>query len=195
MKYSFDVIYEIDCTVGEAVAAYLDAEHYMFLHRKWMPQYRALSQDGFKIEIEQTWSNGFITTGNRCMTEYVPPARFLNYNLKPIPAWLPSIHHLIRTNTDLRYYPSEDGQHTVSHLRIGLDMPWFFWPFRKSIERRLTRLKIEKDQEDVDMVARRQRIYGRGNLRSYLNKDVFMLHKEAFCAAFGDEVPEFKQAV
>ena len=26
MKHNFELIYEIDCTVGEAVAAYLDAE-------------------------------------------------------------------------------------------------------------------------------------------------------------------------
>ena len=26
MLYAFDVIYELDCSVGEAVAAYLDAE-------------------------------------------------------------------------------------------------------------------------------------------------------------------------
>jgi hypothetical protein len=188
MKHSFELIYELDCTVGEAVAAYLDAEHYMFLHRAYVPSYEALWQEGTKIAIEQSWRKGPIKFGNSCITEYQPPARFLNYGLKPVPRWMPSIHHLVHTFTDLRYYPTEDQQRTVSHLRIELELPWFMWPFRKLIEEKLKRLKIEKDQEDVEMIARHQQVFGRGNLNSYFRKDVFMLHKDEFVKAFGNKV-------
>ena len=185
MRHTFEVIYEIDCTVGEAVAAYLDAEHYMYLHKVYASDYQALWQDGRRIAILQSWRLGGLAFGNSCTTEYQPPARFLNYDLKPIPLWMPSIHHLIRTRTDLRYYPAENGKHTVSHLTVTLDIPWFLWPLRKLIEARLTQLKIEKDQEDVDMIARMQKMFGRGNLSHYFRKDVFMLHKDAFMAHFG----------
>lgn len=187
MEHSFEVIYEIDCTVGEATAAYLDSEHYMYLHSSYMPQYEVLWQDGNKIGISQTWKNRFLTIGNTCVTEYDPPARFLNYGLKPVPAWMPSIHHLIETWTELRYYPSEDRQRTVSHLTVKLQLPWFLWPLRKFIQARLTKLKIEKDQEDVDMIARHQKISGRGNISGYFKRNVFLLHKEAFVKAFARE--------
>jgi len=185
MQHTFELIYELDCTVGEAVAAYLDAEHYMFLHKSYVPSYEVLWQDGAKIAILQSWQKGPIKFGNSCITEYDPPARFLNYDLRPVPTWMPSIHHLVKTWTELRYYPTEDKQRTVSHLTVKLDMPWFIWPFRNLIQARLTRLKIEKDQEDVDMIARCQKIFGRGNLNNYLRKDIFMLHKDAFVAHFG----------
>ena len=185
MRHIFEVIYEIDCTVGEAVAAYLDAEHYMFLHHSYTPRYEALWRDGTKIAILQAWQAGPLTMGNSCTTEYQPPSRFLNYDIKPVPAWLPSIHHLVKTKTELHYYASEDGWRTVSHLTVTLDMPWFMWPLRKLIEARLTRLKIEKDQEDVDMITRSQRAFGRGNLSHYFRKDVFLLHKDVFLAHFG----------
>lgn len=187
MKYSFELIYGLDCTVAEAVAAYLDAEHYMFLHKTRMPHFEALWQDGMKIAIQQTWRKGPIKFGNSCITEYVPPARFLNYDLKPVPVWMPSIHHFVKTRTDICYYPSADQRWTVSHLKVDLELPWFLWPVRKVIQAYLTRLKIEKDQDDIDMIARQQRIFGRGNLGHYLRKDMFMLHKDAFVEAFGDK--------
>src|SRR5262245_52482433 len=105
MKHSFELIYELDCTVGEAVAAYLDAEHYMFLHEAYLPRYRVLWQDGSKIAIETIWQMGSIRFGNSCITEYCSPARFLNYDLRPIPRWRPSIHHFVHTYTELSYYP------------------------------------------------------------------------------------------
>ena len=187
MEHKFELIYELDCTVGEAVAAYLDAEHYMYLHSNYMPQYETLWQDGSKIAIRQSWKKGPVVIGNTCITEYEAPARFLNYDLKPVPRWLPSVHHLIDTWTELRYYPAEDGRHTVSHLTVKLRMPWFLWPLRKMIEARLVKLKIEKDQEDVDMIARHQKMAGRGNIRGYFKKNVFLLHKEAFVKAFSEE--------
>ena len=79
---------------------------------------------------------------------------------------------------------------TRAHLEIELDLPWFLWPLRKLMERRLCELKIEKDQEDVDMIARQQKLFGRGNIKGYLRKDMFMLHKEAFVRAFAHELGE-----
>ena len=155
-----------------------------------MLRYNVLWQKRNQIAIEQTWQKGPFRIGNSCITEYRPPAEMLNYDLRPIPYWMPSIHHLVHTSTRLRYYPSEDQKRTVSHLRVELELPWFLWPIRKIIERRLRELKIEKDQEDVDMIARQQKIYGRGNIRGYLRKDMFMLHKEAFVRAFARDLAE-----
>lgn len=184
MIHNFELIYELDCTVGEAVLAYLDAEHYIHLHKDYTSQYRVIKKDGMRIYIEQTWKRAFVTIGNICTTQYNPPSTFLNYDLKPMPRWVPSIHHLIKTRTELKYYPSANKDKTISHLKVQLDFPVTLWFLRKLIQERLKRLKILKDQEDIDMITRQQKIFGRGNLSHILRKNIFILHKEEFIKSF-----------
>jgi hypothetical protein len=187
VKHTFSLIYELDTTVAAAVAAYLDVEHYAFLHEKYLPTYEVIAHEGRRIRVLQTWQLAGLKFGNYCTSEYIPPARFLNYELASSPWWLPSIHHLISTKTDLRYYPNATGEKTVSHLDVEVDMPFFLWPFRRYIERKLTTLKIEKDREDIEMIERRARLFGRGNIASYLAEHQFMLHKDAFIEHYGQK--------
>jgi hypothetical protein len=191
VKHKFTLVYDLDMTMGEAVAAYLDAEHYSYLHKEYLPYYEAIRHEGRKITIRQGWHLGALSVAQTCVCEYVPPARFLNYGMKPLPWWFPSIHHIIKVRTDLRYFLNEAGDKTVSHLEVEIDMPFFLWPLRHWLERKLSTLKIKKDREDVEMVTRRQKIFGRGNLSSYLAEHQFMLHKDAFVEHFGQK----KQAV
>jgi hypothetical protein len=185
MKHKFSVIYELDTTVAVAVATYLDAEHYVFLHNKYSPKYEVLSHEGRKVVVKQTWAYGGRRVGQIYTCEYIPPARFINYGIKPFPFYWPSVHHILTTKTDLRYYPTEDGERTVSHLDVEIDMPIWLWPIRHVIEQKLTALKKEKDQEDMEMVERRAKLFGRGNIRGYLADHQFMLHKEDFVEHFG----------
>ena len=77
-----------------ATAAYLDSEHYMYLHSSYMPQYEALWQDGNKIGISQTWKNRFFSVGNTCVSvssavrSIMKPIRAQTRN-GPLPACLP----------------------------------------------------------------------------------------------------------
>lgn len=185
MKHKFQVLYELDCTFGEAVAAYLDAEHYAHLHGKHIYHHEALEQNGNVIVIYQKWKMLGLPFGLICSTEYQPPGRLLQYHFIPKPFWRPSIYHLIKVHTDLLYTPDATGTRTVSDLTVELDLPFFLWPLRHVIEDRLRRLKIVKDQEDIDMIACRQRLFGRGNVTAYLAKHQFLLHKEAFAKYFG----------
>ena len=185
MKHRFSLIYELDTTVACAVAAYLDAEHYAHLHNKYSPMYEVLSQDGYRLEVKQTWRYAGWTLAQTYTTKYQPPARFLQYDLRPSPPWIPSIHHLVHTRTDLRYYPTPDGEKTVSHLEVELDMPFWLLPLRHVLERKLSGLKREKDQEDMEMIQRRAKLFGRGNIKSYLADHQFLFHKDAFVEHFG----------
>lgn len=54
----------------------------------------------------------------------------------------------------------------------------------------MTALKKEKDLEDMDMILRRERLFGRGNIRGYLADHQFMLHKEDFVEHFGSPEAE-----
>ncbi len=187
MKHEFELIYDLDCTVACAVAAYLDAEHYVFLHSKYSPVYEAVEKDGRRIKIRQEWHYGKVKVSQYCWTEYDPPARFMNYEITSSPWWFPTIHHVMKTRTELRYYPTTDGKRTVSHLRVELDMPAVLWPFRHLIQEKMSVLKKEKDMEDVVMVLRRDKLFGRGNIRGYLADHQFMLHKDDFVKHFGGE--------
>jgi hypothetical protein len=74
---------------------------------------------------------------------------------------------------------------TVSDLKIDLELPLWLWPARHMIEERLCRLKREKDDEDMEMIERRAKIFGRGNIKSYLADHQFMLYKDEFVKHFG----------
>jgi hypothetical protein len=91
----------------------------------------------------------------------------------------------MKTRTDLRYYPNDDDTATVSHLTVELHMPFFLWPLRRFIERKMCALKREKDDEDIVMIERRAEIFGRGNINAYLADHQFMLHKDDFVKHFG----------
>lgn len=185
MKYRFSLVYDFDATVAAAVAAYLDAEHYVHLHGKYAANYEILEYDDLKMRARVSWKLGPLRTSQSGFVEYIPPARFLQYGTRPDPVWLPSIHHLLDVRTDLRYYEDETRHRTVSHLDFEIDMPFWLWPFRKFIRSRLERLKIEKDEQDLAMIRRRERLFGRGNIKAYLASHQFMLCKEHFVEHFG----------
>lgn len=190
MKHRFEVVYAMDTTLGCAVAAYLDAEHYAFLHSKYSPQYEVVHKDGRTIRIKQTWTYGRLRIGQSCTTEYAPPARFLNYDIQGLPVWMPSVHHVMKTRTELFYYPDATGTKTVSHLVVDLELPSAMRPLVPAIEAKMVALKKEKDLEDMEMIFRRERLFGRGNLRGYLADHQFMLHKDDFVTHFGSKDAE-----
>lgn len=146
-----------------------------------------------QINIEQTWKRAFVKIGNSCVTQYIPPSTFLNFDVKPIPIWFPSIHHVIQIKTELQYYPNLSKDKTISHLKVQLKIPFILWIFRKLIQKRVEALKILKDQEDIDMIARQQKIYGGGNLLHILRKNIFILHKEEFIELFDLETGQLRQ--
>ncbi len=194
MKHRFEIFYELDCTLACAVAAYLDAEHYVFLHNKYSPRYEVLEKEGRTIKIRQMWHYGHLRVGQLCTTEYVPPAQFKNYGIKGLPLWLPSVHQVMTTETELFYYPDETGKKTISHLVIDLTLPRVMAPLLPKIERDMTALKKEKDLEDMDMIFRRERLFGRGNVQGYLGDHQFMLHKDDFVEHFGSPEAEARAA-
>ena len=114
-----------------------------------------------------------------------PPARLLNYDIEPDPWWFPSIYHLVNVRTDLRYYPDQTGTKTVSDLEIELDLAFWLWPFRHMMRRKMERMKIAKDMEDIAMIKRRDEIFGRDDIKPYLAKHQFLLYKDRFVEHFG----------
>ena len=187
MKYKFTLEYELDTPLAIAVAVYLDAEHYVFLHKKYSDTYEVLRHDlpNRKILIRETWSLLGFRLGQTCMTEYIPPGELLNYDIKPDPWWIPSIHHVMKTTTRLVYTEIPERNSTLSTLEMELDMPFWLYPFRRFIRKAIERLKIEKDQQDIDMIERRAKLFGRENNSIYLADHQFILHKHDYLRHFG----------
>ena len=185
MKHKFSLVYELDCPVAIAVATYLDAEHYVFLHRKYATHYEILDTAPHKVKYRITWHFLGFRIGQVGWAEYAPPADFLNYAVKPDPWWFPSIHHICRINTHLKYTPVEGKNATLSTLDVEVDMPFWLWPMRHRIQRAIERLKKEKDWEDVEMIEYRAKLFGRENNNAYLREDQFLLHKDDYVKHFG----------
>jgi hypothetical protein len=187
MKHRFVLEYEIDCPVAIAVAVYLDAEHYVFLHKKYSDTYEVLRHDlpARKIFIRESWELFGLRIGQTCMTEYIPPATFLNYDVRPYPWWLPSIHHIMKSHTKLVYTEIPERNATLSTLEMELDMPFWLYPLRRWIQKAIERLKIEKDEQDIEMIKRRAALFGRENNSIYLADHQFILHKEDYLRHFG----------
>ena len=187
MNHKFDIEMVLDAPIGPLVAAYMDAEHYVHLHKDNTSKYTVLEklkENGLKIRVRQYWKFLGYFAGQECVSEYIPPATFRHYNFKPVPWWIPSPHHLVTIQTTLNHYPDDNQQKTISRTRIEIDMPFWLYPFRKWMERWFWNIQKRVSDEDMHMIMRREKIFGRNNINSYLAKSQFLLYKEEFAKHF-----------
>lgn len=186
MKHSFKVCYELDTPLAIAVAIYLDCEHYIYLHRALTNSIEIIEKGADYYKCHQTWKILGMRVGQSYTCKYHAPATFINEDLKPFPAWLPSIHHIVKTKTTLRYYENPATKATLSELTVEMDMPFWLYPFRKFIQSVIEKIKILKDLEDVALFDRRAKYFGRESNSVYLKRHQFLLHKEDYVKHFGE---------
>jgi len=187
VNYKFDIEIVLDAPIGPIVAAYMDAEHYVHLHKDNTSKYTVfekLNENGLKIKARQYWKFLGCFAGHECVSEYIPPTTFRHYNFKPVPWWIPSVHHLVKIQTTLNHYPDDTQQKTISRTRVEIDMPFWLYPFRTWMKRWFRKIKKRVSDEDMDMILRRGKIFGRNNINSYLVKSHFLLYKEEFVRHF-----------
>jgi hypothetical protein len=187
MRHSFSVVEEMDAPIPVLVAAYLDCEHYVYLHRSLTDNVEVVAAEGFKVTVRQTWKAWGLTLGHYKTGQWVPPAEFLVYDVKPYPSWFPSPHHFMGLATRLRYTPSGNGDRTMMTFDVDLDLPFFLWPFRFVLQRLIEKMHAQQNDEDMAMIRRREKLYGRGNISSYLAKHHFCYHKDEFTRLFGPQ--------
>lgn len=188
MIHKFSLIYELDAPIAIAVAAYLDSEHYIFLHDDYTDKYEVLDHEPYTriITVRQTWKLFGLRMGQIYTCEYVPPAQFKNYNIQPSPWYILSIHHLISISTDLKYLPNPEKDSTISILDVEIKLPFWLYPLRYLIQKGIEKLKVEKDAEDMEMIYRREELFGRGNNSVYLADHQFMLYKDDYVKHYGN---------
>ena len=184
MKHTFEIKYELDTPLAIAVAIYLDCEHYVYLHRGLSNKIEIIGKGDDYYMCHQSWSVFGIKIGQTYTCKYLAPATFINTDVKPFPSWIPSIHHLVHIQTALRYYQQPEKNTTLSELMVEMDMPFWLYPFRNAFRRTIAKIKILKDLEDVALIDRRARLFGRESNEAYLKKHQFMLHKEEYVKYF-----------
>ena len=196
MKYSFKICYELDCPVALSVAAYLDCEHYLYLHESYTAGIEILEIGDGHYTLNQYWRLFGFTVGQSGINRYVPPATFINEEIKPYPPSRKiSIHNLIKVKTTLNYYETK-RKTSLSELIVDLDIPFFLYLFRGLLRKSIEKLKIMKDLEDLEMIERRAKLFGRNYNSDYLRNGVFILHKDKYAKSFGkdsellEETPE-----
>lgn len=194
MKYSFKICYELDCPVAISVAAYLDCEHYLYLHESYTTGIEILEIGDGHYTLNQYWKIFGFNIGHTGKNRYIPPATFINEEIKPYPPNRKiSIHNLIKVKTTLNYYETK-RKTSLSELIVDLDIPFLLYPFRGLLRKSIEKLKIMKDLEDLEMIERRAKLFGRNYNSYYLRNGVFILHKEKYAKSFGNDSELLEEA-
>jgi len=191
MKYNFQASYLIDAAQSLVVGAYLDCEHYYYLHDEAIQHCEILDYSPTHIRWNQIWRIFNFKIGHTLTTKYIPPATFVNEKIQAFPIWLPSIHHIIKveSRSDFYYW---DEKTTLSLFTVDIDMPWYVYPFRKILKYLILRFKILIDLEDVAMLARKTYLFGSKSVFHLLHKDQFILFKDEFVKSFGGTNPPLR---
>ena len=177
MKYAFRLTEDdYDYEVLTAVTAYLDCEHYAWLHARNYSHYEILEDGPTTSRIIQHSKYFGYTFKQHHFREYLPPSEFRMTSDRPFPI-----------NTHTRFTPRREGgvHRTVD---VTMDLPLVLWPFRQLLAAHLRRYDARVYAEDASAAARRARYLGKDNWAWAFRPAQFLLHKDAVIAAFSEQI-------
>ena len=184
MKHSFSMFGELDAPPRVTVAAYLDCEHYVFLHRALTDSVEVVHQEGFQVTVRQSWEAFGLKLGHLKDGTFIPPFEFHLENVRPEPYWIPSIHHFVGITTHLTYFDLKERDATGFRFDVTLDLPFWLYPVRTILQRLIEKMHDQQNFEDMAMIKRRERLFGRGNTAAYVAEHQFLYHKDAYLKHF-----------
>ena len=177
MRYAFRLADgEFDYDVLTAVTAYLDCEHYAWLHARNYSHYEVLEDGPTTSRVIQHSKYLGITFEQHHFREYIPPSEFRMASDKPFP---------IYTHTTFTARP---GGRVHRSVDVTMDLPFFLWPFRKLLRAHLRRYDARVYGEDAAAATRREKYLGRNNWLWAFRRSQFLLHKDAVVNAFQAEI-------
>jgi hypothetical protein len=177
MKFAFRLTDEdYDYDVLTAVTAYLDCEHYAWLHARNYSHYEILEDGPTTSRIIQHSKYVGITFKQNHFREYLPPSEFRMLADKPFP---------IHTHTT--FSPTATGGCHRS-VDVMIELPWFLWPFRQLLAGHLRRYDRRVYGEDAAAAERRERYFGKNNWAWAFRPTQFLLHKDAVVEAFREQI-------
>jgi hypothetical protein len=187
MKHHFSVVEEQDCTLASAVGAFLDCEHYTYLHKSLIPKMEVVRVQGRAVTYRQYLRFLCFNTTQEMTMEYHPPSHFSTYDVKAS-SWIPSIHHFISVKVDVDYSKHPERDTTIMRFDCELEIPAVLWPLRGLVQWALQTMHHQKDQQDLAAIQRRDRLFGRGNISALVAPHQFVLHKDDYVAHFAPEL-------
>ena len=183
MKYEFSQIYEFPSSVPTAVVTFLDCEHYAHLHSDIETRFEIIdiNENKCRQKIDYKWS--FLEWSQITTVEYTPPATLTQYDSVIKGKGVSALANLLKVKTTLRYY-LDDNDKTISDLKYEINMPFWMYPFRGWIRKRLEKMKLEKDNQDIEMIQHREKLFGKDHVKGYLAPHQLILFKELFIKTF-----------
>lgn len=177
MKYQFRLTEDdYDYDLLTAVTAYLDCEHYAWLHARNYSHYEILEDGPTTSRIIQHSKYWFFTFKQHHFREYYPPSEFRMASDKPFPIF-----------THTRFFERPDGgvHRTVD---VTIDLPLLLWPFRGVLAAHLRRYDARVYGEDAAAAERRAKYLGKNNWAWAFRPSQFLLHKDAVIEAFAERL-------
>jgi hypothetical protein len=177
MRYAFRLAEDdYDYDVLTAVTAYLDCEHYAWLHARNYSHYEILEDGPTTSRIIQHSKYLGITFKQHHLREYLPPSEFRMASDRPFGIY-----------THTRFVARADGgvHRTVD---VTIDLPWVLWPLRTLLAAHLRRYDARVYGEDAAAAVRRTRYLGKNNWAWAFRPSQFLLHKDAVIAAFREQI-------
>jgi hypothetical protein len=177
VKYAFRLAEDdYDYDVLTAVTAYLDCEHYAWLHARNYSHYEILEDGPTTSRVIQHSKYLGFTFRQRHVREYLPPSQFRMASDRPFPIY-----------THTRFVAREDGgaHRTVD---VTIDLPMLLWPLRGLLAAHLRRYDARVYAEDAAAAVRRARYLGKNNWAWAFRPSQFLLHKDAVIEAFRQQI-------
>src|ERR1700686_5742625 len=142
---------DYDYDLLTAVTAYLDCEHYAWLHARNYSHYEILEDGPTTSRIIQHSKYLGITFKQHHLREYLPPSEFRMASDRPFPIY-----------TRTRFTPrTEGGVHRT--VDVTIDLPAVLWPLRRLLAAHLRRYDARVYGQDAAAAARRGPYLGKNN--------------------------------
>ena len=173
MKLIFKQTYTFPVSVASAVVAYLDCEHYIHLHQNCEKKYKIINLTEDKCISEILYKSGLFYWKQISTTEYSNVAEIKQYDIS-IKGFGPSIlANFLNVRTILKYYSNDKDQEvediknnfklvklnrnnkiTLCEIIYDIDIPFYLYPFKNFLKKKLIKMKRTKDLEDLYMIEK-----------------------------------------
>ena len=170
MKYSFKQKYLFPVSLESAIVTYLDCEHYIFLHATCETKYEIISLENNKCISEVHYKSGLLKWKQTSTTEYISPGTLKQYDIKINGFGFSALANFLKVKTTLNYYYNNktcklfdieknklvplnhDDKILISEIKYEIDLPFFLYPLRNILKKKLEKMKINKDIEVLKFI-------------------------------------------
>ena len=174
MKHRFQILKQIPASLAGVMANYLDMEH-VPIH-SGLRDCEIISETETAAAFVLTSDVGPFKVRNVHYFEYRPPNQVLQMVKTPLGPM-----RVLATAEE--YEAGTPDVRTEVTVDVQIDLPRPVYPFRILVERLLRKLNLVVLEEDLEILERRQKLFG-DYVEDYCRSEEVMLFKDVFAAHF-----------